>query len=138
MAIDVREVPASVRSLLGGGAAFIIGNSLLGIILPLRMEAAGYPVGLIGVIMTGYYAGLALGSVYGKQVILRVGHIRAFAVFAAVTAATALAYPIAFAALAWLILRFVNGFCSRLRRSRAGSTNGAATARGDGYWASTW
>jgi hypothetical protein len=85
---------------LGGGAAFIIGNILLGIALPLRMEAAGCPVGLIGIIMTGYYAGLALGSVYGKQVILRVGHIRAFAVFAAVGGATALVYPIAFAALA--------------------------------------
>jgi hypothetical protein len=34
LAIDVREVLASVRSLLGGGAAFIIGNSLFGIILP--------------------------------------------------------------------------------------------------------
>jgi MFS family permease len=111
VAIDVREVLASVRSLLGGGAAFIIGNSLLGIALPLRMQAAGYPVGLIGIIMTAYYAGLALGSVYGKQVILRVGHIRAFAVFAAVTAATALTYPLAFAALAWLVLRLVNGFC---------------------------
>jgi hypothetical protein len=96
VAIDVREVLASVRSLLGGGAAFIIGNSLLGIALPLRMEAAGYPVGLIGILMTAYYAGLAVGSLYGKRIILRVGHIRAFAVFAAVAAATALAYPIAF------------------------------------------
>jgi MFS family permease len=77
VAIDVREVLASVRSLLGGGAAFIIGNSLLGIILPLRMEAAGYPVELIGMIMTAYYAGLAVGSLYGKRIILRVGHIRA-------------------------------------------------------------
>jgi hypothetical protein len=35
VAIDVREVLASARSLLGGGAAFIIGNSLLGIVLAL-------------------------------------------------------------------------------------------------------
>jgi hypothetical protein len=41
VAIDVRGVLGSVRSLLSGGAAFIIGNSLLGIALPLRMEAAG-------------------------------------------------------------------------------------------------
>jgi MFS family permease len=32
-------------------------------------------------------------------------------VFAAVAAATALAYPLAFAAVAWLLLRLVNGFC---------------------------
>jgi MFS family permease len=107
----LREVLASIRSLLSGGAAFIVGNSLLGIALPLRMEAADYPVGLIGIIMTDYYVGLALGSIYGKRIIMRVGHIRAFAAFAAVAATTALAYPLAFAAVAWLGLRLVNGFC---------------------------
>ena len=111
MAISVREVVAATRSLLSASAVFVVGNSLLGIALPLRMEAAGYPIGLIGAIMTAYYAGLALGSVYGKQVILRVGHIRTFAAFAAIAAATALAYPLAFAPVAWLILRLVNGFC---------------------------
>ena len=34
----MREALASIRSLLSGGAAFIVGNSLLGIALPLRME----------------------------------------------------------------------------------------------------
>ena len=112
MAISVREVVTATRSLLSASAVFVVGNSLLGIALPLRMEAAGYPIGLIGAIMTAYYAGLALGSVYGKQVILRVGHIRAFAAFAAIAAAAALAYPLAFAPVAWLVLRLVNGFAS--------------------------
>lgn len=111
MANDMREALASVRSLLGGGGAFIVGNSLLGIVLPLRMEAAGYSVALIGTIMAAYYAGLALGGLYGKRVILRFGHIRAFSAFAAVAAVTALAYPIAFMPITWLVLRFVNGFC---------------------------
>ncbi len=111
MTTSVGKVLASVRPLLAGGGAFIIGNSLLGIVLPLRMTAAGYPVMLIGLVMAAYYAGLALGGIQGKRVILRVGHIRAFAVFAAVLATTALAYPVAFTVPTWIALRLVNGFC---------------------------
>jgi MFS family permease len=61
--------------------------------------------------MAAYYLGLALGGLRGKHVIFKVGHIRAFAVFAALTAATALAYAAWFHPAAWLILRLVNGFC---------------------------
>jgi MFS family permease len=61
--------------------------------------------------MAAYHAGLALGGLYGKRIVLRVGHIRAFAAFAAVAATTALAYPTAFMAPAWLVLRCLNGFC---------------------------
>lgn len=111
MTQNVREVLSSVKSLLGGTAAFTIGNSLLGVVLPLRMEGAGYPVALIGAIMAAYYFGLALGGFHGKRVIFRIGHIRAFAVFASLTAATTLAYAAFFSPTAWLILRIVNGFC---------------------------
>lgn len=111
MTQDVRQILGSVKSLLGGTAAFMAGNSLLGVILPLRMEAAGHPVALIGAIMAAYYFGLALGGLRSKHVIFRIGHIRAFAVFAALTAATTLAYAAFDHAAAWLLLRVVNGFC---------------------------
>ncbi|WP_218121083.1 MFS transporter [Nitrosomonas mobilis] len=98
---------------MGGTAAFVAGNSLLGVVLPLRMEAAGYPVALTGAIMAAYYLGLALGGLRGKRVILRIGHIRAFAVFAALTAAITLAYAYATIShpAAWVLLRIINGFC---------------------------
>ncbi|WP_113913349.1 MFS transporter [Roseovarius dicentrarchi] len=111
MTQSLREVLSSVKSLLVGTAAFTIGNSLLGVVLPLRMEAAGYPVALTGAIMAAYYFGLALGGWRGKRVILRIGHIRAFAVFAALTAATTLAYASFFDPAAWVIFRIINGFC---------------------------
>lgn len=107
----LRGLLAPVRSLLGGTAAFMAGNSLLGVVLPLRMEAAGYPVALTGVIMAAYYLGLALGGFRAKRVILKIGHIRAFAVFAALTASVCLAYAFFFDPAAWIILRIVNGFC---------------------------
>lgn len=108
---NVGKVLAAVRSLLAGGGAFIVGNSLLGIVLPLRMAAGDYPVMLIGLVMAAYYAGLAAGGLHGKRIILWVGHIRAFAAFAAVLATATLAYPVAFTAPAWVVLRLVNGFC---------------------------
>lgn len=111
MTQNVREVLAAVKPLLGGTAAFMAGNSLLGVVLPLRMEAAGYPVALTGAIMAAYYLGLALGGLRGKRVIFRIGHIRAFAVFAALTVATTLTYATVFHPAAWLALRIVNGFC---------------------------
>lgn len=111
MTQNVREILGSVKSLLGGTAAFMVGNSLLAVVLPLRMEAAGYPVALTGAIMAAYYFGLALGGLRSKQLIFRIGHIRAFAVFSALTAATTLAYAAFVHPAAWLVLRVVNGFC---------------------------
>ncbi len=87
------------------------GNSLLGVVLPLRMQAADYSVSLIGAIMAAYYLGLALGGLKAKHIILRIGHIRAFSAFAAITAATCLAYEFFFHPTAWVVLRIINGFC---------------------------
>lgn len=44
---------ANFRSLLSSGGVYVIGNSLLGIMLPLRMEAEGFSIFLIGIVMTG-------------------------------------------------------------------------------------
>ena len=111
MTKNVREILGSVKSLLGGTAAFMAGNALLGVVLPLRMEAAGYPLELTGAVMAAYYFGLAIGGLRSKRVIMRIGHIRAFAVFAALTAVTTLAYAAFLHPAAWLVLRIVNGFC---------------------------
>lgn len=111
MARKLRRLLSPTKSLLGGTIAFTAGNSLLGVVLPLRMEAADYPVWLTGTIMAAYYLGLALGGLRAKRVILRIGHIRAFAAFAALTSATCLAYAFFFSPLAWAILRIVGGFC---------------------------
>lgn len=100
-----------VAALLGGTAAFNAGNSLLGVVLPLRMEAADHPVWLTGLVMAAFYLGLALGGLRAKRVILRIGHIRAFAAFAAVTAASCLFYGFMSAPIAWVALRIVGGFC---------------------------
>lgn len=100
-----------VSSILMGACLLMIGASLLGILLPLSMARAGFPTELTGLVMSSYYAGLMLGSKYGLSIILRFGHIRAFAGFAALVCAAVLAHPLWVDVAPWIALRLVCGFC---------------------------
>lgn len=107
-------VPAlrAVASLLIGAGILMFGNGLLGIVLPIRLNLAGTPTEVTGLVMAGYFAGLVLGAIFGKHLISRVGHIRAFAAFAAIASASALGHAMWFSPLTWGLLRVVSGFCS--------------------------
>jgi len=105
------QILKAVAALLLGIGTMNLGNSLLGISLPLKMEAAQYSTLVTGVIMAAYFGGLLVGSIYGKRLIGAVGHIRAFAGLAAVMAAVALVHPLLFDAVTWALLRFISGFC---------------------------
>lgn len=100
-----------VSSVLLGAGLLLVGSSLLSILLPLSMARSGFSTELTGVVMASYYAGLMLGSKYGLSVIMRFGHIRAFAGFAAVVCATVLAHPLWIDAAPWIALRLLCGFC---------------------------
>ena len=105
------QILKAVAALLLGIGIMNLGNSLLGISLPLRMEAAQYSTLVTGVIMAAYFGGLLVGSIYGKRLIGVVGHVRVFAGLAAVMAAVALVHPLLFNPLTWAVLRFISGFC---------------------------
>ena len=79
----LQALPA-VASLLMGVALLMLGSGLLGLVLPIRLSSEAVPTSITGLVMSGYYAGLVLGALYGKRFIARVGHIRAFAAFAAI------------------------------------------------------
>lgn len=102
---------ASVAALLLGATVLMAGNSLLGLTLPLKLDAARTSPEVVGLVMAAYFGGLWMGSVYGRRLIGEVGHIRAFAGFAAIIGAVALAYPMLFNSLSWGVLRFISGFC---------------------------
>ena len=101
----------SVFSIFAAVLLFMLGNSLLGITLPVKMEAAGFPNELTGVVMACYFAGLLAGCIYGKALIFRVGHIRAFAGLAALNVGAILGHAILFDPIAWAVFRFVTGLC---------------------------
>src|SRR5690606_18039263 len=101
----------SVASLLFGVFLLILGNSLLGILLPVRMGVENLTPEIAGLVMSCYYIGLVLGSLWGKRIIGRVGHIRAFAAFAAGASAATLLHSLWFDPVPWALLRILSGFC---------------------------
>ncbi len=101
----------SVSSIFVAVLLFMLGNSLLAITLPLKMEAAGVANELTGVVMAAYFAGLLAGCIYGKTLIFRVGHIRAFAGLSALNVGAILCHAMVFDPMAWAVLRFVSGLC---------------------------
>ena len=101
----------SVISLLLGAGILILGNGLVGIVLPVRMSLEHVPTEISGLVMSAYYGGLVLGCLWSRDLIVRVGHIRAFAAFAALVGATTLVFALWFDPLVWGLLRVVVGFC---------------------------
>jgi len=108
---SVLRILSSVGSLLTSIGIMTLGGSLLGILLPLNMHAAGLSTETAGLVMAAYFGGMLAGSVYGRRIIGRVGHIRAYAGFGALVAALILGHGLWLNAVAWAVLRFVHGFC---------------------------
>jgi MFS family permease len=46
--------------------------------------------------MASYFLGLLLGGLFAGRIVAKVGHIRAFAVFASIMSTTALLHPLYF------------------------------------------
>ena len=61
----------SVISLLLGAGILILGNGLVGIVLPVRMSLEHVPTGISGLVMSAYYGGLVLGCLWSRDLIVR-------------------------------------------------------------------
>ena len=116
--------PAAVRltALLVSVGIMVVGNGLAGTLLGVRAGLEGMRAESIGLLMSAYFIGFALGSYFSPRLIARVGHIRTFAALASIASAVALSYAILVALfrLVWVTgteyidLRASN---SRLRRA---------------------
>lgn len=107
----MRQILASIAALFLGVSLLQFGNAMLGTLLAVRMDLSGYSPAITGMIMSAYFVGFTAGSLKANIVVERVGHIRAFAVFAAVLAAATLTHALVVAAGLWLVARMVGGFC---------------------------
>ncbi len=101
----------AMSALLLGIAILNIASGALMAIIGVRLSAEGASSLVIGVITSAYFLGLLGGSLFGARVIERVGHIRAFVVYAAIDAVAILLLVFAGESLAaWLILRMIAGY----------------------------
>ncbi len=98
-----------ITALLVSVALLLAGSGLLSTLLAVRGKLEGYGDQTLGLIMSGYFVGFFLGTFAAPPLIRRVGHIRAFAFFAALAATTVLGYPIWLSPVGWVLLRVVTG-----------------------------
>lgn len=104
------RLATSLIALIASIVLLISGNAFLMTLLGLRLSIEGFSTSLIGWVLVCYSFGFVGGTVFAERIVERVGHIRAFAVFATALAVTVQLYPLAVNAPVWAALRAFGGF----------------------------
>ena len=105
------RVVAASWALFLGLALMMIGNGLQGTLVGVRATLEAFPDTATGLIMSGYFIGFLAGSVLAPRLLLRVGHVRVFAAFAALASAVVLLHAVFVEPLTWTLVRIVTGLC---------------------------
>jgi MFS family permease len=100
----------SLSALILSIVLLVSGNAFLMTLLGIRLSIEEVSPDVIGWVLVCYSIGFVLGTLYVHKIIGRVGHIRAFAVFAAMAAVVSLMYPMAVSMIFWAVLRVLSGF----------------------------
>lgn len=101
---------SAIAAILASVFLLIAGNSLIGVLTPLRASLEGLPDLTIGLLGSAYFAGMLAGTLVTPALVRRAGHIRAFAAFVALAVVAAILMPADVSPLPWLILRGALGF----------------------------
>lgn len=94
-----------------GIGLLMVANGLLGSLLGIRAETEDFGTAAIGIIMSGFYAGLLAGSLWTPQGVRLVGHVRVFAAMSAVASVAVLLHSVFIHEAVWWFMRFFTGFC---------------------------
>ncbi len=86
-----------------------LASGVQGTLLGYRAEQEGFADALTGLVMSSYFAGFLLGSVWAPRLIDRVGHIRTFAAVSAVASVTILVHASFVDPWVWAAMRLVTG-----------------------------
>ena len=107
----VTTIRNNIAILLVGTAVLLLGQGLLVTLLPVRAALEGFSTSWIGYMGSAYSGGFAVGCILGPGLVRKVGHIRAFAGFAAMAAAGSLVYQLLPTPVMWLTMRGLTGIC---------------------------
>lgn len=100
---------ASFSSLFVSTLIMLVGIGLFNVYAGLKLSGEGVSEVWIGAIISAYYLGLVIGGRVGHMMIVRVGHVRAFAAGAATATVMVLLQTLIQDAYAWLLFRLVTG-----------------------------
>ena len=99
----------ALSSLMLSVMLLMMGNSLFTTLIALRADIEGYPNEMIGLMTSAFFFGFAIGTLRAGPIINRVGHIRSFTAFAAITSAAMLSFLLILEPWAWVVLRIIMG-----------------------------
>jgi len=107
---DMFKVVSNCWALLLGMALIMLGNGLQGSLLGLRASIEGFGISVTGLVMSGYFIGLVIGSAIVPKVVQRVGHIRTFGALASLASTSILVHLAVADPWVWWGMRVATGF----------------------------
>ena len=84
---------------------------LQGTLIGVRATIEGFSTFTTGIIMSGYFIGIFIGSILAPTLIRRVGHIRVFSALASLASISILLHGIYIDPTVWMLMRIVTGIC---------------------------
>ena len=105
-----KDLSASWAILLGIGF-MMLANGLQGTLLGLRATLEGFSTFTTGIMMSGYFIGIFMGSFLAPMLVRRVGHIRVFSALASLASISILFHGVYIDPVFWMLMRVVTGIC---------------------------
>jgi len=105
-----KDLAASWAILLGIGF-MMLANGLQGTLLGVRAILEGFSTFTTGIMMSGYFIGIFIGSFLAPVLVKRVGHIRVFSALASLASISILFHGIYIDPIIWMTMRIVTGIC---------------------------
>ncbi len=87
----------------------MLSYGLIGLLIPVKLNMVGTNTDTIGLILSMYAVGLLIGGFYSRHLISKVGHVRVFAVCAAIGAASILICSLTLNYWVWATMRMLMG-----------------------------
>ena len=106
----MRKTITAFFSLYLATLVLLSGSGLFNTYMGLRLSAQSVAETWVGALIAVYYLGLVFGARQGHKLIIRVGHIRAYAASSAIVTTAVLAQVMIDNMPVWLVLRFIAGF----------------------------
>ena len=103
-----KNLSASWAILLGIGF-MMLANGLQGTLLAVRAGIEGFSTFTTGIVMSGYFIGVFVGSFVAPRLVKRVGHIRVFSALASLASISILFHGVYIDPWMWMAMRVITG-----------------------------
>ena len=103
-----KDLSASWAILLGIGF-MMLANGLQGTLLGVRAGIEGFSTFTTGIMMSGYFIGVFVGSFVAPRLVKRVGHIRVFSALASLASISILFHGVYIDPWLWMAMRVITG-----------------------------